>query len=416
METFAKRLAHVWLSGAWTLEGLRERTLGALERERLGITLGRLVLGFWREFRDAPHRRRVEPIAHALEAHPRWERLEEVLWLDSGLELRAVMAAPPGDWALPQLASVDRLCAWLDVDPVELEWLQDRHGIAGHYHRHFSGRRLIEAPRRRLAAAQRRILRGLLDRVPAHEAAHAFRQKRSVLSAVRPHVGKSFVLVSDLARFFPSIRASRVHATFQRLGYPEDVARVLTQLTTCVTRLLPEGGEDRAVDAPLYRQRHLPQGAPTSPSVANLCAYRLDARLSGLAGSVGARYTRYADDLIFSGGVEIARGRFGRCVEAIVHDQGFEPNPGKTRLLPASTRQQVLGLVVNDVPSLPRSELARLEAIVFNCARHGPGSQHTGSRRVFRDHLAGRVAWAKFVNARKARRVVELFGAIDWDR
>ena len=75
----------------------------------------------------------------------------------------------------------------------------------------------------------------------------------------------------------------------------------------------------------LYRRPHLPQGAPTSPALANLCAFRLDRRLSGLAEAAGARYTRYADDLAFSGDVPFGRmaERFSVQVAAIVAEEGF---------------------------------------------------------------------------------------------
>src|SRR6202034_1577966 len=77
---------------------------------------------------------------------------------------------------------------------------------------------------------------------------------------------------------------------------------------------------------------HLPQGAPTSPALANLCAYRLDCRLAGLANAVGAAYTRYADDMIFSGDevLERAARRFHIHVCRIVLEEGFEVNTRKS--------------------------------------------------------------------------------------
>src|SRR3954468_15585557 len=95
---------------------------------------------------------------------------------------------------------------------------------------------------------------------------------------------------------------------------------------------------------------HLPQGAPTSPALANLVCYRLDRRLTGLAGAFGARYTRYVDDLTFSGGAARGRGRFAALVAGIVADEGFRVNPAKTSAVSAARRQSVLGAVVNVRP------------------------------------------------------------------
>jgi RNA-directed DNA polymerase len=121
----------------------------------------------------------------------------------------------------------------------------------------------------------------------------------------------------DLEDFFPSISGVRIQAFFRTAGYPERVADLLGGICT--------NGEPP----------HLPQGAPTSPSLANLCAWRMDARLTGLAESVGAMYTRYADDLAFSGGEDFDRrvGRFSTHVAAIVCEEGFHVNHRKTRIM-----------------------------------------------------------------------------------
>jgi hypothetical protein len=98
------------------------------------------------------------------------------------------------------------------------------------------------------------------------------------------------VLRLDLCDFFPSVPASRVHALFRRLGYPSAVARLLTGL--CSHTVSAEQWPAPAASDTAMRRRyavsHLPQGAPTSPALANLCAWRLDARLAGLAASAGA--------------------------------------------------------------------------------------------------------------------------------
>lgn len=127
-----------------------------------------------------------------------------------------------------------------------------------------------------------------------------------------PHVAQAVVMRFDLTDFFASVHAGRVYSAIHALGYPWAVARTLTALcTNCMPsgRLLAPEVRDRIdwQERQRYRNRHLPQGAPTSPALANLCAFRLDLRLAGLARSVGATYTRYADDPAFSGDEDFAR-------------------------------------------------------------------------------------------------------------
>ena len=118
----------------------------------------------------------------------------------------------------------------------------------------------------------------------------------------------------DLQDFFPAFPAARVQALFRTLGYPETVADRLGGICTNAVhadvwsgRPLEIGAREWQEARTLYARPHLPQGAPTSPALANLTAYRLDCRLSGLARTAGAVYTRYADDLAFSGGEEFTR-------------------------------------------------------------------------------------------------------------
>src|SRR5207245_5631813 len=142
-------------------------------------------------------------------------------------------------------------------------------------------------------------------------------------------------------------KAARVHALFRTAGYPAPVARLLTGLCTNVVatdvwekapqQRLRQGTDKMRL---LYRFPHLPQGAPTSPALANLCAYRLDCRLEGLARRAEASYTRYADDLAFSGGKELERR--ARSVQVhvcrIAIEEGFAVHVQKSRFMRQGVR------------------------------------------------------------------------------
>ena len=167
----------------------------------------------------------------------------------------------------------------------------------------------------------------------------------------------------------------------------------------------------------LYRQPHLPQGAPTSPALANLCAYHLDCRLHGLAETAGARYTRYADDLAFSGEEDFAKcaDRFSIQSAAIAAEEGFAVHHRKTRVMRRSVRQHVAGLVINERMNIRRKDLDELKAILTNCARHGPASQNRDGHHDFRAHLEGRVAFVKSINREKGAKLDQLLKQISWE-
>jgi hypothetical protein len=286
---------------------------------------------------------------------------------------------------------------------------------------------LIEIPKPRLKNLQRRILAAILDHVPSHPAAHGFVKDRSIQTFAAPHVGQRVVLRMDLENFFPTFPGARVQSFFRTIGYPEPVADLLGGIATnCVPRtawseMIRQPGF--AVDPQelwhiqsMYARPHLPQGAPTSPSLANLCSYRLDCRMSGLAQSAGAAYTRYADDLAFSGGEKFEHyaARFATQVAVILMEEGFTVHHRKTRIMRRSVRQHLAGLVTNQRLNVRRADFDRLKAILTNCARHGPESQNREAHPHFREHLSGRISFMESVHGEKGRRLRAIFDQIAW--
>ena len=352
--------------------------------------------------------------------------------------LPSVMGSPPvaaGNVSLPQLPTEASLVDWLGVTPGRLRWLADSTGrnrkqpagpLRTYRHRWIAkpnGRsRLLEIPKTVLKLLQRKILAEVLNPIPPHASAHGFRPGRSIITNAAPHCDKQIVLRFDLRDFFPSIPAPRVFRIFRTFGYPERVARLFAGL--CTTSLPldvwnarpnpPQDGSDHPACERLAN-RHLPQGAPTSPALANLAAFRLDRRLANLAACVGAEYTRYADDLAFSGNDELARRaqRFARKVAAIVAEEGFDLNYRKTRIMRRSERQHVAGVVVNVRPNLPREEFDRLKAILTNCVRKGVESQNREKRPDFQAYLSGRIAHLSAVNPARGRKLRAIFDRID---
>ena len=414
------------LAGSWTLDAI-DAGIGAVLGPIASRTRAALAVRVHALAEDS-----YPPIPRTLTAfligspffRPNRERLVSAV-LDSPF---FVPLPPFAGLAIPALATPGELAAWLAVTPRQLDWLADErrsHGREAHAKlRHYryallprrdGTPRLLEAPKPRLKAIQRRILRDILSKVPVHDRAHGFVAGRSCLTGARVHASEVVVAAFDLTRFFPSIGLGRVHGIFRSLGYPWAVARRLAGLCTTVTpdavlRRLPEA------DRCLHGVRHLPQGAPTSPALANLLAWRLDLRLDGLARHADGHYTRYADDLAFSGGERFAAGlgRFREVVGTIVSEEGFALNEAKTRIMVRSARQRVTGVVVNAHCNIGRAEFDALKAMLHNCARFGPDGQNRTGVADFRRYLDGRVAWVEQVNPARGTRLRGIFEKIDW--
>ena len=251
------------------------------------------------------------------------------------------------------------------------------------------GARTIHAPRKTLKTIQRKILDDILAKVPTHDACHGFVKKRSTVTNAKPHLKAKLVIRIDLLDFFPTIHYRRVAGMFRELGYVSDVAYALAGLVTHRPRL---------ANGTIGWPGALPQGAPTSPAIANVICRRLDARLAALAKGAGAKYTRYADDLTFSFADEpkVSVGRFLWWVNAIAQQEGFTENAIKRRVYRRHTQQRVTGIVVNDKLTVPRVERRRFRAMLAHCKKEGLAAM-VAKQPKLKSELAGFAAYVKMV-------------------
>lgn len=421
-----RRLATALVAGPMEdREALLDRVKPLVGDLRKARWLGPLVRNLWLEFSEAP-RPTVRQIAGRIRDHDAfikaWVAGHGRISIGQFVPQMAPAAGAPKMWSIPGITTLADLADALRLHGDDLGWLTS-HGKMEHYRYRWqvkpkSGRfRLIESPKTLLKFAQRQILRRILEAIPPHESARGFRPGCSVRDFVEPHCGREILLRFDLEDFFPSVSAARVLRIFLTAGYPETVARALTRLTTRGTppSILQEKMLVRAERRRLATA-HLPQGAPTSPALANLAAFRLDCRLAGLAAAVGANYTRYADDLLFSGGAEFARqaARVETAVAAIILEEGFRPNHHKTRVMRQGQKQHAAGLVLNEKPNIDRRDFDRLKAILTNCVRHGPSAQNREKHPEFAAHLEGQISWVRFIHPEKGAKLRALFERIDW--
>ncbi len=339
-------------------------------------------------------------------------------------------------WPIPPITTLGGLASFFLSTLEELDTLADvrelqRHIPLGHGH-HYRYRwvdtrrgkkRLLEIPKQRLRHVQQLILTQLLNHVPPHTAAHGFRRHHSILTNAQQHLQQEVVVSFDLADFFPSIHFNRVMAIFRRIGYPRTVARYLAAICTKATPYEVWQQHPQYQSQPsqwqkiaLYRERHLPQGAPSSPALANLAAYHLDLRLHTLAQSQGWHYTRYADDFTFSGDRDLVRSRLSlmTLVASIVESEGFRINLKKTHVMHQSQRQEVCGVVVNENSNVRRCEFDQLKAILHNCIRHGPVSQNRQNHPHFQEHLRGRIAVLSQFHPSRGAKMLSLWQQIAW--
>ena len=403
---------------------LMERATPLVGDLRKARWLASLVRKLSLEFGEAP-RPTVRRICERIREHEgfvkAWTEGRGRISIGQVAPQMAPAAGAPRTWEIPEITTLGDLADTLRLHTDDLGWLISRN--AEHYRHRWqvkpkSGRfRLIESPKVLLKFAQRQVLRKILHAIPPHEAARGFRAGCSVRDFVEPHTGKTLLVRFDLEDFFPSITSARILQIFLTAGYPENVARALTRLTTHAAP--PSVLEEKSLACSERRRLgtpHLPQGAPTSPALANLSAFRLDCRLAGLAKAAGADYTRYADDLLFSGGEDFSwqARRFEVAVGAIIIEEGFRPNHHKTRVLRQSQKQHAAGLVLNEKPNIDRREFDLLKAVLTNCVRHGPTSQNFEQHPDFAAHLAGRLAWVRFIHPGKEAKLRAIFERIEW--
>lgn len=311
-------------------------------------------------------------------------------------------------YGLPILANAAQIAAAMNISVGKLRFLgfSRKTSPICHYIRFkiakkTGGERLISAPMPRLKTAQHWILVNILEKIELDEAAHGFRRDRSILSNAQPHVGADVVINFDLKDFFPSISYKRVKGLFIALGYSEQAATIFALL--CTEAELEAVELDGKTYYVALSDRHLPQGSPASPAITNILCRRLDKRLTAMAQEVGFTYTRYADDLTFSGSGDSLRHICNvlKRTDAIASHEGFTINAQKTRILRKNCQQEVTGIVVNSCPNISKETLKRFRATLFQIEKDGLEGKHWGNSYDLLSAIQGFASFVKMVNPQK---------------
>lgn len=313
-----------------------------------------------------------------------------------------------------------RLVVERKLDPYRVFYIRKRSG----------GRREITVPDLRLMTVQKWITRWTLSRQQFHPVSTAFFPGSSPQKNASIHCGSRWLVKVDVHSFFDSVSERQVYRVFREMEYPSLLAFELTRLCT---RLHSSGGRhserrwhknEKSYTISKYENDRvgcLPQGAPTSPMLANLVCQSLDRRLARLAEKYGGTITRYADDIVFSAS-DFDRSRGENLIADIKTELwrlGFKANSNKTAIVPPGARRVVTGLLVDStVPRLPKAYRDNLTLHLFHARTKGLAA-HCKRRKFrsivgFRDHIRGLMSYATAIDPVFGAECEKSFRSIDW--
>jgi retron-type reverse transcriptase len=260
----------------------------------------------------------------------------------------------------------------LEVHPGHLKyWLYGHPGHGGYVHYQIPKKngsfRDISVPPKPISILQKK-LKVVLDEIyHPKNCVSGFVKERSIVYGAERHKKKSkWILNIDLQDYYPSINFGRIRGLFISIGIGPKAASVLSHLVTC--------------------NQTLPQGASTSPVIANMISLALDNRIMHLCSKYMLRYTRYADDITLSSsqrtfptpiastegtGLLPANVVIGSILREVIESSGFVINSMKTRLYNQFVRQEVTGLTVNEFVNVKRGFIRQIRAMINAIEKFG---------------------------------------------
>lgn len=258
------------------------------------------------------------------------------------------------------------------------------------------GYRKIEAPKEELEIIQKWIKREIVDKFLVSDYAKGFKKKTNIVDNALPHCNQEVLLNIDIKDFFPSISYEKVFRMFNYMGYTKEVSHLLTRLCTNSDNVLP-------------------QGSPASPSISNLVNLKLDKRLSSLAKAIGASYTRYADDITFSGNKYILK--YKELIISIINEEHYEINNKKLRVVFNNQRQEVTGVIVNKKVS-PNAKITKeLNNAIYYISKYGLEShmEHENIKKsAYKEHLYGLAYYVNMIDGKKGRQYLSQLDNLTW--
>ncbi len=240
-------------------------------------------------------------------------------------------------------------------------------------------KRPISEPLPSLKEIQHWILKEILYKIPVSPFAKAYKPKVSLTENLKFHKSQPKVFTLDLENFFPSISIASVEKVFANLGYTKGMSELLAKLCT--------------------RDGALPQGAPSSPYLSNLIFADADVTISEYCIEQKIRYTRYADDLSFSG--DFNENELLAKVTEAIEKLNFKINTSKTKLMTADCRQTVTGIVVNEKAQVVFHKRNDLRQAMYYIQKFGI-DEHREYKEInqvnYLEHMLGKINFVLQIN------------------
>lgn len=363
-------------------------------------------------------------------AHQLYTRAVETLGQDDANQLQRYAQGLIAR-KLPVIFTLRHLAQICDVRYWMLHETVDRMREASNYRmyavkKRSGGRRFIHAVASDLLKVQKFVNEAILQRCQPHSASYAFHPSGGIRECAAAHCGARWLFQFDLTDFFYDVSEVDVYRSFEGLGYRPLLAFELARI--CTTTRMPKWRprafyrrypyddlywEYPRLSRPVpYYERWgymgaLPQGAPSSPMLANLAARQLDEGLNQFANKNGFVYTRYADDITVSAThLPMSRGRVRANVIRIIRNSGFRENEKKCRIAGPGSKKTVLGLLVDGPrPRISREMYKRIDHLLYGADKNGFESAAAYNRfdsaYGFHNHICGMIAFIKSVDEQR---------------
>ncbi len=286
--------------------------------------------------------------------------------------------------------------------------------------------REIMAPAKDLKYIQKWILENILVQFPLRQSCKGFRKEISIYDNAKVHEKADVILKVDLLKFYDTITEKRVYGIFKAMGYVENLAYSLAKLCTARHRYSYWDDFDEQSKKVLYRLVEekppiLPQGAPTSPMLANIAATNMDKRFEALALKMKFNYSRYADDLTFS---IIKGGELPslKLITRIVNNEHFFINPDKVNYMKKGSKQYVTGLTTTNGVNVSKNKRKEIAEHIYYCRKFGVQSHLEKRAKDFPNYnwlkyhnwLYGHICFIKSINKKASEKLFEDFNKINW--